>query len=341
MSQRPEVSVLMSVRNGMPFVQQTIQSLIDQSFTNWEFVIVDNASTDETLEILESAAANEPRIHLIASAADLGHSGGLNRGLAECRGVWIARIDADDLALPNRLERQLAFLQANPDIHVTSCLGDYINARGQVVGNITNDLTTREVFQHYVRRNLAIGILHPGAVIRRDLLQQVGGYRGAFDPANDTDLWGRLVDAGALILVQQEPLMKYRVHERSISAQSFCRNRLKYQWARDCMRSRRRGETEATWNEYVGTRENAPFRKRANRWRKTNARRFYRQAAQHFISGQVMQALVELTVAIFLQPSYAAPRLVKQRLVKERASIGSRPENPTDRRTQSARSSPF
>ncbi|HEX4341984.1 MAG TPA: glycosyltransferase family A protein, partial [Verrucomicrobiae bacterium] len=114
----PKISVLMSVRNGMPFVQQTVPSIVRQTFLDFEFVIVDNCSTDGSREYLQKVAALEPRIRLVLNEKDLGHSGGLNRGLAECHGPWIARIDADDIALPNRLERQFAFVNENPDVVV-------------------------------------------------------------------------------------------------------------------------------------------------------------------------------------------------------------------------------
>ncbi|MBV9227137.1 MAG: hypothetical protein JOY85_24135, partial [Acidobacteriaceae bacterium] len=165
---------------------------------------------------------------------------------------------------------------------------------------------------NYLDHDLAIGILHPGAMMSRELLVKVGGYRGAFDPANDIDLWGRMADAGAIILVQPESLMKYRVHDGSISARSYSRNRLKYQWARDCMRARRRGNPEPGWEEYVAARERAPLWKRANRWRKTSARQLYRQSAQNYLARRFFSALWSILLAALLQPSYAVVRLLAQ-----------------------------
>ena len=293
----------------MPYVGETIASVIDQTFTGWEFVIVDNASADGSADLIESLARQESRIRMIRNDSDLGHSGGLNRGLAVCRGEWIARIDADDVALPDRFERQLAFVGAQPDVRVTSCLAHYINADGQTVGNTFHDLTTREVFDRYMREGLAIGILHPGALIDRALLSRVDGYRGQFDPANDIDLWARLCEAGALILVQPEYLMKYRVHSGSISSKSFQFARLKYQWARNCMRARRSGLPEPGWEEFLEQRHNAPWWRRLNRWRKTQARRLYRQSAQHHIVRRQLRAAIDIGLATLLQPTYTVPRL--------------------------------
>jgi hypothetical protein len=223
-------------------------------------------------------------------------------------------MDADDIAMPDRFERQLAFLRDNPDVKVTSCLAHYIDAEGKQAGKTFHDLTTREAFARYIKEDLAIGILHPGAMMDRDMLLSVGAYRQEYFPANDIDLWGRFADAGALILVQPEYLMQYRVHGGSATAQAFETARLKYQWARDSMRARRKGLPEPAWDEYVASRLNAPFWKRLNRWRKTNARRLYRQAAQNLLSKRAVRAVMEMGAATLLQPTYTLPRLKGQLL---------------------------
>src|SRR5436190_17183838 len=142
----PKISVLMSVRNGLPYLKETVPSILGQTFEDFEFVIVDNASTDGTREYLKEINTITGRIRLLLNERDLGHSGGLNRGLHACRAEWIARIDADDLALPDRLERQLGFVEDHPDVKVTSCLAYYINEKGERKGKTTLDLVSVEKF---------------------------------------------------------------------------------------------------------------------------------------------------------------------------------------------------
>jgi glycosyltransferase involved in cell wall biosynthesis len=312
--QDPVVSVLMSMRNARPYVEQTIRSVVAQTFPSWEMIVVDNASEDGSADLVEALARGEPRIRVLRNAADLGHSGGLNRGLAECRGRWIARIDADDVALPTRLERQLDFVRRNPDVKVTSCLAYYIDSNGTRVGRTTHDLIDRNAFARYMDRNEPIGILHPGALIDRATLAAVGAYREAFGPANDIDLWCRIAERGELILVQPEHLMEYRVHSGSISATSFLLARLKAQWARDCMRARRRGDAEPSWETFVASRQNAPWWRHLNRWRKTHAKRLYRQSGQNFVGRRRVRAIVEIVAAALLEPTYTLLRLQEQRL---------------------------
>ncbi len=313
MSPAPRISVLMSVKDTLPFLKEAIASIVHQSFQDWELVIIDNCSTDGTAQAAEQAAQADPRIRVLRNERDLGHSGGLNRGLAVCRGEWIARMDGDDIALPNRLERQLAFVRENPDVAATGCLAYYIDSNGRRAGKTAAELTTREEFQRFRSQNLPIGILHPGALIRRDVLVELGGYRPVYDPANDIDLWCRISD-GHVILVQPEYLMEYRIHSGSLSAESYEFARMKHLWARDSMIARRESRAEPGWNEFLEARRNAPWWLRLNRWRKLQAKRFYRQSAQHQLSDRRVRSLAEMSLAALLQPEYTLPRVKGQML---------------------------
>ncbi len=308
MSTTPQISVLMSMKNGMPYLQQAIDSILNQSIGDFEFIIVDNASTDGSVPLVESLQKADPRIVLIQNPLDLGHSGGLNRGLPACRAAWVARMDADDIALPDRFEQQLKFVADNPDVKVTSCLANYIDPEGRRVGKTDGQPLTREEFQQMVAENLPFGILHPGALIDRTVLFELGGYRPEFEAANDIDLWCRVSDRH-LILVQPEYLMDYRIHGGSLSAQKYESARLKHLWARDCMIARRRQLPEPTWADFLELRRSAPLWVRANRWRKTQAKRLFRQSAEHHVSRQHVRAVVEMGAAAVLQPEYTIPRL--------------------------------
>src|SRR5450432_942890 len=187
----PKISVLMSVRNGLPYLKTTVPSILGQTYLDFEFVVVDNCSTDGSREYLQEIARGAGRVKLILNERDLGHSGGLNRGLEACRGEWVARIDADDVALPNRLERQLSFVQANPGVAVTCCLAYYINENGERKGKTFLDLTTVEKFREYMAQNEAIGLTHPCVFMHREVVLAAGGFREQFGGANDSDLWNR------------------------------------------------------------------------------------------------------------------------------------------------------
>ncbi len=315
----PAVSIVMSVKNGMPFLSETVESILEQTEKSWELIAVDNVSEDGSAEYLEKMARQDPRIKLFKNQQDLGMSGGLNRGLEEASAEWIARMDADDVMMSERLERQLDFMDKNPDVKVSCCRGVYINEAGKEFGKTATDLFTREKFQWYMDNNEAIGLLHPGVIMHRETVLDLGGYRKAFWPAEDIDLWNRLSEAGHLILAQDEVLLKYRLHTQSNISAGFKKGRLKYEWARACMRARRKGgenakggEKEPSWDDFIETLNQAPLWERLNHWRKLNAKAFYREAGQAKLGGHVLSFGIKVMLACFLQPNYVFNRLRSQ-----------------------------
>ncbi|MFO1489144.1 MAG: glycosyltransferase family 2 protein, partial [Verrucomicrobiota bacterium] len=313
----PKISVLMSVRNGLPYVRTTVASILNQTFTGFEFVIVDNCSTDGTRDYLQEISKADPRIRLFFNERDLGHSGGLNRGLENCRAPWIARIDADDVALPARLERQLAFVQTRPDLGVTCCQAFYINERGERKGKTALNLFTVEKFSEYMARNEAIGLIHPCVFMRRDRVMAAGGYREPFGGANDIDLWNRLSEQGHLILVQPEYLMEYRIHSAAISSGKFLDSRLKYEWVRACMLARRSGRPEPDWESFQREWNSVTGFQRLNRRRKMLAKMYYRLGGENFITGRRVKGAGYFAFSTLLQPRYALRRFVSQAMARE------------------------
>ena len=309
----PVVSIVMSVKNGMPFLPETVESILAQTECNWELVAVDNVSDDGSVAYLESVAAQDPRIRVLKNDEDLGMSGGLNRGLAESTAEWVVRMDADDIMLPNRIERQLAFIAENPDVRVSCCRGMYVNEHGEVALQTTaSDLLTREKFHWYVETNEAIGLLHPGVIMHRQTVLDAGGYRKPFWPAEDIDLWNRLAEQGHVILVQDEVLLQYRLHSRSSITSGFKRGRQQYEWVRECMVARRQGQPEPTFDEFMARRQAEPILKKIDRWRKLNAKCYYREAGQARLAKNWPLFLLKLGCSAVLQPNYFGNRMQQQ-----------------------------
>ena len=305
----------MPVRNGMGYIGEAIDSIVSQTLIDWELVITDNASTDGTDAYVRGRAAEDPRIVFNRNDEDLGVAGNLNAGLALCRGEWIARMDADDRAMPNRFERQLAFMLQNRDVTVVSCLAYYINASGDRMARTSHDLTSREAFWGYMQRNEVIGVLHPGAFMRRALLMDAGGYRAQFETAEDIDLWNRLSETGP-ILVQAEYLMEYRVHGTSQVAKFFDTAHQKHLWAEECMLARRSGQPEPTWEQFLWRQRSRPFNERLTHQRIALGRRLYREAGEHKINGRVISAALRFAGAVALRPAYSTGRMRSQLLHK-------------------------
>ncbi len=306
-----KVSVVMPVYNAERYLAAAVESVLGQTHRDFAFIIVNDGSTDGSAGILRRYAGEDSRIILI-DQTNQGGGPARNRGIERAETRWVFQTDADDLMRPERIERQLAFLRENPDVRVSSCFGNYIDDTGRRVGRITHDLTTREKFAWYLRTNEAIGIMHPGIVFDRDTFVKVGGYRAPTALAEDIDLWSRMAEAGALILVQPEILVDMRIHKDSAIGANFIKSRMKYEWVREMMYARRRGEAEPSWEQFLDHWRAAPLFVRLNRRRKTEAKRRFRQAGMEWATRNPGRAVFNLLAAVVLQPGYALARFVQR-----------------------------
>jgi hypothetical protein len=212
----PTVSVLMSVYNGEPYLSHAVQSILAQTYRDFELVIVDDGSTDRTRDILASFEASDGRIRILRNERNIGLSHSLNRGLSAVRARLVARMDADDLSRPDRLERQVAFLTERPEVDL---VGSWLRVIGRNIilsrPSRHEDLVAVLCFQNC--------FWHPTLMFRLDRGDGTGiGEAIAYDAAHlyaeDYDLWVRLaLDHRACLANIDEPLLHYRVHRRSVT----------------------------------------------------------------------------------------------------------------------------
>ena len=209
----PLISVLMPVYNAQPYLAAAVESILKQSLGDFEFLILDDGSTDRSLKILRGYAAQDPRIRL-TSRTNGGCVSALNLLLAQAQGELIARMDADDIALPERFAQQVAFLQQHPEVVCVGGAQDWIDEAGRILLHHPEAEQDAEI-----QRLALIGqtpINHPSAMIRHSALLQVGGYDEALCPAEDLDLWLRLGEIGQLANLSAT-VLHYRQHSRSVS----------------------------------------------------------------------------------------------------------------------------
>lgn len=207
-----ELNILLAVKDGEQYLSQTLDTLLNQSYPHFEFVIVDDGSTDKTPAILEGYAARDPRLIIIRNERNMGVPGALNRGLEECKAPLIAKSDADDLHRPERLVRQLAFMKGNPAVGVLGTGFNRMTPAGEIMKAVVPPTDHDTI---YARQNFINSFLHSSIMYRTDLIRSVGGYDAAYPTAQDTDLWVRLRDRTCFANLP-EVLVDYRVHPRSI-----------------------------------------------------------------------------------------------------------------------------
>lgn len=209
MSKAPLVSVVMSVYNGEAYVRQSIDSILGQSFTDFEFVIIDDGSTDKTKKILQSY--NDSRIVLI-SRPNKGLVASLNEGIAKSRGIFIARQDDDDTSEPNRLQEEVRYLQEHPAIGLVGSFAQLVTADGVEAGSYTVPYKGPDL-----RRRLFLGntLVHGSIMVRKEMLP-TPAYVSTYGPTEDYVLWGKLSQKTEMAVIPQF-LYTYKINEGSPS----------------------------------------------------------------------------------------------------------------------------
>ena len=204
--ENPSISVVMPVHNALPFLDQSIESILEQSFGDFEFVILDDASTDGSSELLREWSLRDKRIHLHKSNQRLGLSGSSNAVVSKSRAPIVARMDADDIAHPDRLRRQWDVIKDRPDVAVIGTLCNGIDASGR-------EVRPRDRWR-LVRRSSYIPFPHGSAMFRREVFDQVGGYDEASAGGEDQDLFLRMASRGR-VLTLPDVLYSYRYHSNN------------------------------------------------------------------------------------------------------------------------------
>lgn len=205
----PRVSVALAVHNGELYLAEAVDSILTQSFRDFELLAVDDGSTDATAAILDGFARRDERVRVLRHGEKQGLPKSLNETVGLARGEYVARMDADDVSLPPRFERQVEFLDRHADCLAVGCRVLAIDEDGDPLWR-EKQAEDHTGIEWVLLRGMA-GIPHPGAMFRRAAFLDVGGYREQFAVAQDIDLWLRLGERGRLANVP-EILLKYRHH---------------------------------------------------------------------------------------------------------------------------------
>lgn len=212
----PPVSVILPVYNGEKYLSIAVESILSQSFTDFELIIINDASTDSTESIIKKFQETDQRIICYKNEQNAGVSATLNKGVELCKGLFIARMDADDIALPTRFQQQLDFLTTHEDIALVDVLMEYINGNGNSLGEYNSKIFRPDKIKSYLANKNPLG--HSSIMIRADILRKYRYHQTDFE---DYELWLRLAADGYKIAKLETPLLQYRIHELSITGKSL------------------------------------------------------------------------------------------------------------------------
>lgn len=211
----PRVTVLMAVHNSEQYLETAVNSILRQTLRDFDFLIVDDASTDTTPQMLAGFAAKDARIQILTNEKNLGLTASLNRGISQIETPYIARMDADDISVPERLERQVAYMEKHPEIGAVGCGIGIFNANPDIFCKRYQPPVAPAVIQQMTLL-IAPQVSHPTALIRTKECKKINGYRPCFTYAQDYDFWLRLLEITQISNLPQT-LLFFRNHANSIS----------------------------------------------------------------------------------------------------------------------------
>lgn len=309
----PAVSVVLPVRDGEEFLALALGSILGQTHRDLELVVVDDGSTDDSGEIADRAAAADPRVRVLRLPGASGISGALNAGIEQSRGTWIARMDADDVAVRHRIERQLAVATTRNE---AVCWGTWAylfdrvpEPRGPVAR--AGPVTVAD-FERLRDSGRSFDLIHSTILLRKDLLEQVGGYDARFDGAEDVELFDRLSEHGPLLALP-EPLLHYRMRLDSFGARRFSTGQEIHRFVAARQRSRRDGTPLPTIEEFRVREAAAPTAVRAFRRMRSQGEWLAWRGDARLARGQWVVGVVLKLVAAALDPGVA--RRIARRLL--------------------------
>lgn len=213
MNKAPKISLIMSVYNGEDYLSEAIESVLNQTFEDFELIVINDCSTDRTNEILSEYENIDNRVKVHTNEVNLRLPSSLNKAIELAQGKYIARMDADDICLPERLEKQYKFMEENPHIALSSCrfmtLKNGVISSGGCGGRIDKESIKALLL-------VTNPILHPGIIAKADVIKSLG-YDKTFTCTEDMELWTRFVLAGHDVEIMPEYLMIYRLHNKQIT----------------------------------------------------------------------------------------------------------------------------
>lgn len=209
-----DISVIMSVYNGETYLKEAIESVVNQTFKNWELIIINDCSTDSTSEILAQFALKDERIKVYTNEVNLKLPSSLNKAISLCNGKYIARMDADDICLPERFEKQYKFMEENTDVALSSCrfmtVKNGVYASGGAGGRCDSKALRAMLL-------VANPILHPGVIAKAEVMKRFN-YDTTLTCTEDLELWTRMAMNNLKIQILPECLLIYRLHDKQITS---------------------------------------------------------------------------------------------------------------------------
>lgn len=312
-TENPALTVAMPAYNAERYIGRAIESILNQTFTDLELVIVEDQSTDDTWRIINEYAARDDRIRVFRNEVNSGAAASSNRAIAEARAPLIAGMDADDISLPHRFETQLAMLRQHPEIAVVGSFVSHTNEADEVLSLSRTGPASISEFEKLRRKGKPTMVFGGTAMYTKDVFDKVGGFDSRLRAAADIELCDRMAEYGPIIAIP-EPLLLYRVYSSSNVMLRFREGRLTHRFLEARRAARLAGESLPTREEYAAAEENLSWWRRLNIRRDDFSQYWYRQGGLAFADGRKVRTGLFLLMAGVAGPIHAVRRIWDQRL---------------------------
>lgn len=209
------ISIIIAAHNAELYIAEAIESILNQTYSAFELIIVEDSSTDNTWSIIQTYAEQDQRIQIYQTDVK---NGGLakNVGASHSQYKYIAFLDSDDIAFPDRIEKQFNYMKNHPTVVVTGTYLQRITPEGLMMAPITNGPTSIEEFHQLDRTQHLISLYGTSAMVRKDIFDKVGGHVPGAEPTDDGELWDRMAQYGECVVIP-EKLIYYRQHVNAVS----------------------------------------------------------------------------------------------------------------------------
>ena len=298
------VSVIVTAYNAAKHLNEAIISILTQTYNDFELILVDDGSTDDTLSIMMRHQEKDPRI-IVDTHENLGISRSANRALHLAKGKIIVRMDADDIMRPNRIEKQLKYFREHPNVTMLSCDAEFINEKSEVIGRQSmpgydHPDHSREI----AMKSVLVACAHTGFTTYRKSIMAVDGYNETISCVVDLELFTRMIENGETLIIIREAMMHYRMHKNSVMADGI--KNLKLQHTQDLvitnMVRRRSGLEELSYEQFLLDLNDRSFFARMNDFRKKTAYSLYRASAIYFGNSEYVKFFTNLVTSLIMYP---------------------------------------
>ena len=309
---KPYVSVIMPVYNQEKYVAETIESVLSQTFTDFEFIILDDGSTDNSAQIIQEYAVKDKRIVTLFDE-NKGQGAATNFLVSLIKSKWCVFLDADDVMLPNRIEKQVLFHLANPKVDASSTHMYYMDENGKIFGisNYPFLKTIDDCIDSCINKKI-ITCWYGSMMVSKESYLGAGGLRTDIWPGLDLEFFHRFIDKGFILVVIQDALTKYRIHSSSITNSDPISTVESIAYVHHCIGLRRANNPEITRKEFDEMRSKDPLVTRINRIRYSYAQTLSKRASFAIMKKNIGEFALLFATASLLSPRYSFALIVNK-----------------------------